>query len=297
MENNAIDPVMQRVMSEQSQGPQTRIDLFKKLEEILNKPIVSFFTSFLYPVSIEDQDTDILAGILQMSTLEKGLILIISSPGGNGLAAERMINVCRTYSKTGNYTIIVPGKAKSAATMVCFGADLIMMGPTSELGPVDPQILINDGGIHRHIGAYDIVNSYNELFSGAVKEKGNIEPYLQQLGMYDASIIKNLESTIDLSKSISIRALKSGMMLNQDDKKIEKNIRIFLDPENTKNHGRPIFMDIAKECGLNVKGFDPQSPEWKLIYELYIRTNHYVSTRVSKCIETKDHSFSTPRPN
>ena len=47
-----------------------------------------------------------------MMDLEKGLILLISSPGGNGLAAERIINICRTYSKTGEYTVIVPGKSE-----------------------------------------------------------------------------------------------------------------------------------------------------------------------------------------
>lgn len=82
-----------------------------------------------------------------MMDLSKGLIIMINSPGGDGLAAERIINVCRSYSGTGEYQVIVPGKAKSAATMVCFGASAIYMSPTSELGPVDPQIVIVDNEI------------------------------------------------------------------------------------------------------------------------------------------------------
>ena len=60
---------------------------------------------------------------------------MINSPGGSGLAAERMINVLRSYSGIGEYWAIVPAKAKSAATMVCLGASKILMGPASELGP------------------------------------------------------------------------------------------------------------------------------------------------------------------
>ena len=30
---------------------------------------------------------------------------------------------------------------------------------------------------------------------------------------------------------------------------------------------------------------------WELIYELYVRINNYVKTKVSKCIESENHSF------
>ncbi|GAH14065.1 unnamed protein product, partial [marine sediment metagenome] len=42
--------------------------------------------------------------------LSKGLALIINSPGGSGLAAERIINVCRSYSGTEEFWAIVPNK-------------------------------------------------------------------------------------------------------------------------------------------------------------------------------------------
>lgn len=290
------DPVIQRFMDEQNQGHRTRVPLLRKLEEILEKPIVTFFTSFSYPVAMEDQDVDMLAGILQMMDLSKGVIIIVSSPGGDGLAAERMINVCRTFSKTGTYDVVVPGKAKSAATMFCFGANKILMGPTSELGPVDPQLRIMEGGVTKYISAHHIVTSYDELFKGAVSEKGNLEPYLQQLGNFNASIIKAYRSSISLSKSITIQALKSGMMSNKTEDEIGKCMDVFLDPANTQTHGRPIFLKNTKECGLNTEGIEPKSETWMLIYELYIRTNHFVSTYVSKCIENKEHSFVAPPP-
>jgi len=45
------------------------------------------------------------------------------------------------------------------------------------------------------------------------------------------------------------------------------------------------------DCGLKIEPKDVKDKFWELVYELYIRTNNFVSTRASKCIESKDHSF------
>ena len=241
--------VIAQVQAEQAQGHPTRAHLFAPLEEHLGMPVVTFFTSFLYPVMIEDDDADMLESVLQELDLTNGLALCISSPGGDGLAAERIINVCRSYSKTGEYVTIVPGKAKSAATMVCFGGSKIQMGPTSELGPIDPQLAI--GG--RRFSVFNIVESYEDLFRRAVKEKGNLEPYLQQLENYDEREIKELRSALALSDDIAVRALASGMMKGTDEAEIKQKIATFLSPQRTKVHGRAIYRDEARQCGLNIE--------------------------------------------
>ncbi|MBO1224139.1 MAG: hypothetical protein JYX80_06900 [Candidatus Scalindua sediminis] len=129
MPRSQYDPVISKVLDEQRQGHETRRKIFVELEKKLQKPVISFFTSFVYPVMIEDQDVDMLEGLLQKMDLSNGLAVVISSPGGSGLAAERIINICRSYSETNEFTVIVPNKAKSAATMVCFGAKEIIMSP------------------------------------------------------------------------------------------------------------------------------------------------------------------------
>ena len=78
---------------------------------------------------------------------------------------------------------MVPRMAKSAATMICLGANEIIMSSTSELGPIDPQILIRDeqGKPVRYQAAHEIIDSYNELMDMANITKGRLEPFLQQL--------------------------------------------------------------------------------------------------------------------
>ena len=246
---------------------ETRRQLFVDLASDLDRPVITFFTSFRYPVAMIDEDVQALEDLLRTLDLSKGVAVMICSPGGSGLAAERMINVLRSYSGTGEYWAIVPGKAKSAATMVCLGASRIFMGPASELGPVDPQIVFREQVVPVH----HVINSYKQLFEGAEQTTGNIEPYLQQLANYDASMISHLETEQDLATDIAVRYLQNGGMLaEKSERKIKEAIKVFLLPQHTKAHGRPIYHKEAKDCGLDVEVVDTGSDRWNLIYELYI---------------------------
>ncbi len=283
--------VIQRVMAEENQSHETRRSIYAQLESELKRPVVSLFTSFRFPVMLEDTDANMLEGILQKMDLSKGLALVISSPGGSGLAAERIINVCRTYSGTGEYWAIVPGKAKSAATIVCFGASKIIMAGTSELGTIDPQVTYVTGDTVQRFSVYNIVKSYEDLFSRAVSEKGNLQPYLQQLQNYDEREIKEFRSALSLSGDMAVKALKSGMMSDKSEKKIKEKMIGFLTPKKVKVHGRPIYAEESSNCGLNIELRDVKEMFWQILYELYIRLDNFVSTKVAKCIESEKHSF------
>ncbi len=284
--------VIQQVLEERFQGHGTRKRLYLELENEVGVPIISFLTSFTYAVTIEDNDADMLEGVLQKCDLSKGFALLLSSPGGSGLAAERITNICRSYSGTGKYTVIIPGKAKSAATMICLGAFKLIMGKTSELGTIDPQRVVEEDGVVKWFSIFNLIRSYEDLFEKAVKEKGNLQPYLQQLANYDEREIAEFKSALSLSEDIAIKALKTGMLSNLSEDEIKEQIKIFLTPEKVKVHGRPIYAQGALDCGLSVDIKDVKERFWSLVYELYVRLNNYVSTNnVVKCVECKDYSF------
>lgn len=287
--------VYQQTQIEMNQLHPMRTELYRKIEKLIGRPVISFFTSFNQPVQIEDTDADIIQGILGDMDLSNGLALVINSPGGDGLAAERVINVCRSYSGTGDFWAIVPGKAKSAATMICMGAVKIMMAPSSELGPVDPQIIRQEDGNLKMFSAYSLVETYKKLFRGAVRAKGNLQPYIQQLANFDQREIAMYESYIELADDIAIKSLQSGMMKGKSKATIQKNVKIFLDPKaGTVAHGRPIYSPEAAKCGLNIEELDVQSTLWKHLYELYVRIDTFVSRSASKAVESKDNGFHTP---
>jgi len=215
------------------------------------------------------------------------IMVILNSPGGQALAAERIANVFRAYSDN-KYEVIIPHMAKSAATMICFGAAKIHMSRTAELGPVDPQLTFKDDtGRVVPISAQEYVRSYQKLIDDAVSDKPKrIEPYIQQLNRYDSRYIEKLISAQSLSKDISIRLLKTLMLAKFSEKEIEEKIQVFLSQVKTSSHGRMINYAGVKECGLVVELIDLRSGLWNAIWELYVRCDYAVSNICKKVIES-----------
>ena len=73
------------------------------------------------------------------------LHLLLDTPGGDGESAIRLVR--QAQSRCRELSVIVPDRAKSAGTILALGAHRIVMGPTSDLGPIDPQFLYSDGRI------------------------------------------------------------------------------------------------------------------------------------------------------
>jgi hypothetical protein len=65
-------------------------------------------------------------------------ILILVTEGGNPDVAYRIARCLQeTYE---SFTVVVAGWCKSAGTLICIGADAIIMGDLGELGPLDIQL-------------------------------------------------------------------------------------------------------------------------------------------------------------
>lgn len=282
------------VDDELKQAHSTRKALFRRLQRLLGMPVLTYFTNFYQADGIvEASDADVLEALLQGIDTANGLALIISSPGGDGLVAERIIRICRSYSRTGRFTAIVPAKAKSAATLICLGAESIVMGPTSELGPVDPQVTFGVGADAGWYSAYNIVNGYEALFRSAMEAQGNLEPYLHQLMHYNPLDIQELRSAIELSDDIAIKALASDMLKGMPEEEIKARIKMFLEPSTKKVHGRAIHRDEAVACGLKVEFWEVDQLRWRTLYELYTRTQRFMRGRASKCMETSTDAWCT----
>lgn len=166
------------------------------------------------------------------------------------------------------------------------------MGKTSELGPVDPQWLIEENSNAKIYSVYRMVQNYKTLFDEAVKTKGNIQPFLQQLSTYDPRDIADYETALETADDIAIKALKSGVLAGRTEDQIKGDVEMFLKPETVKTHGRAIYAADAQKCGLNVDLRNPDDTLWKKVYELFMRLNNFVSrNKITKCIETVEYSY------
>lgn len=295
MTNNAYKTVQEETFQHHS----TRKKIFTELEEKLDgRKVVALFTSFSHPVQLTDDDCDLLQSVLQELDLKNGLALILSTPGGDGLAAERIVNICRAYSGTGDFWAVVPSKAKSAGTIICMGASKILMAPSSELGPVDPQIIRLENGQRRAFSAESLVSLYERLFEEAVQSQGRLEPYLQQLQNFDEREVDAYRAAIKLAEDIAVKALISGHMKETAEDEIREKIQVFLKPDaGTLTHGRAIYAPQAKDSGLPVEDMVVTDDTWRKVYDLYVRLDRFVSMEACKTVESSDEAFHIPAPN
>src|SRR5579883_2031384 len=68
----------------------------------------------------------------------KKITLVLYTLGGDALAAWNLVNLLRLFCD--DLEILVPRKAHSAGTLMCLGADRIIMTKQATLGPIDPSI-------------------------------------------------------------------------------------------------------------------------------------------------------------
>ncbi len=283
-----------KLLKETHQHPSLRQAAIKAIGEHFNAFVITYFCSFNNPDAlITDDDAEMIEGILSAEYDSGRLLLIINAPGGMALAAERIANVCREYSKS-KFEVLVPHMAKSAATMIAFGASVIHMSPTAELGPVDPQVpYTTPDGRQIWISAAEYIRSYDGLMeTGTRGDVKRLEPIVQQLSRYDDRYIEQLKSAQQLSEDISVKLLSSGMMKAFSEDDIRSKIRPFLVQEETASHGRMLAAKRTKMCGLNVELIDLKGELWDTIWELYVRSDWIVKRQSGKIIESAQSALS-----
>jgi len=289
--------IWKRIQDEMGQSFPLRKTALKTITKFFeNRFIISFYTSFRYGASIEENDFEMLRTILVSSKTIKNrkILFIINSPGGNPLAAEKIIKLLSEYSNN-DFWVLIPGTAKSAATLICFGSSKMILSPISELGPIDLQI---DRGNGTLMPTFTIVEAYDKLMEKGInlQDGKQITPILQQLQSFDPSEIEQFRRINELSSDIAVKVLKHCMMKGVSQKEIEKVINIFTDPEKSKTHGRPIFgSDIARvdENGyFKVECIKTTDKIWHDITEYHLRmVAHMRGNQIVKIIESEEDSI------
>lgn len=122
------------------------IEFQEKFRLLLNQEIENFSISKTYNIVIlyDDStmlksDADKIYSTVTTFDKKKPVLMVLLSSGGVPGSAYLIGKLCREYSN-GQFLVVVPRHAKSAATLLCCAANEIHMGSLSELGPIDPQI-------------------------------------------------------------------------------------------------------------------------------------------------------------
>ena len=249
-----------------------RQSLIQEIEKKTKRRLIVYTANFQHAAgAIQRQDILVMEDLLRIvsDSGAKEIDLMIQSPGGELSATEKILEMIRNRFKS--FRLIVPNEAKSAATMLGLGSDEIVMGHTSELGQIDPQILKPlPNGSFTFIPAYALINTL-ETIKDKINKKEPYQMYLPILSNIEPEMIDICSKVIAESKEIAEEWLKKYMLKN-DGKKAKKIVEDLSSTKVFKTHGKLISAKEAKELGLNIKILDKEDELWKLIWELYYRS-------------------------
>lgn len=257
--------------------------LIRKIQRQTNRKLLTYCGLFAHPGGIiTNEDAESIESILRSCDLSKfqGLDLMINSPGGMPEAAGDIIRVCKTY--TTSFRVIVPNMAMSAATLLAMGSDRIVMSDTSKLGPIDPQMVYQtkEGAFMR------AAQSFIQAFGSLVQEANQLSAanqtvtaHLHLLTKQDPSWIVECVRARKATEQLAIRVLKNGMLNGKTDAEVAEVASKFLKKGDAESHGTRISPEEALNMGLNIERVARDSEYWNLVWQLYVRLDHYTRSK------------------
>jgi len=253
--------------------------LIQKYQKQERRKLIVYHALLAHPGSIiTNEDSEMLESILRSCDMSgfQGLDLMVHSPGGLPEAAGDIIGVCRTHSTS--FRVIVPNMAMSAATVLAMGSDRIVMSPTSKLGPIDPQMVYQtkEGPLMR--AAKSFIDAFTSLVGQANALAGQNQPiaaHLHLLTKQDPSWIVECVRARNATEALACRVLKNGMLSSKSAEEIRVVVKSFLEKGDIESHGSRITPEEARTMGLQIELVARDSDYWKLVWELYVRADHY----------------------
>jgi hypothetical protein len=170
---------------------------------------------------------------------------------------------------TAQLRVVVPDYAKSAGTLMVLGADRVVMSDTSELGPIDPQVVLADGNGNRiphSVQCY--LDAYDEHAHTLNHDPDNTSAQIM-MAKLDPATVKLFEAVRARAREFAEDQLKKGMFRKGGNWSLAA--AALLDTKRWQSHGQMISWEDAQDpkIGLVVEYLDPKSEAWQQYWLLY----------------------------
>jgi hypothetical protein len=268
-------------------------ELFARYSELSDgRRLVAYFAKVEHPnAAMLPSDVAPMTALLEREDSTENLDLWINSPGGSAQTAEKIVAACRAVS-SGEFRVVVPNMAKSAATMTALCSDQVVMGYLSELGPIDPQVPVRVGGMVRYVSAQSFLDGQKAVLrevAAAQQKKEPVIGHLQLLNAPDMSAawIKEMEREIKFGQDMVSKHLRKYMLPRLHpgaDSKVlgQRAARIARDLSQANkrfSHGRMIGAAESRDSlGLDVEVLDKSDERWQLVWEIWVRMEIFLQT-------------------
>ena len=188
----------------------------------------------------------------------KKLAVFLHSYGGDAGSAYLMVKMLREIAdEIHGY---VPSRAKSAATLFMLGTNKIIMGPTSELGPVDPLVIYPVLGTW--MPAKAVIKATEEILP-----RLRVSPEAPPLAVLpvDPAHIGLCHLAIEDAEKYTRLLIKEYNLRGKKDEEINNVIKFLV--EGYPSHSFALSYDECKRIGLNVE--KRNMIEWRDVWEIY----------------------------
>lgn len=236
--------------------------LIRDVQLLTGRPLVVYFASPFLSSSIRNEDVRRLYEVVRpFEGME--IDLMIETGGGETDATEGLVSMMQKVVKS--FRAIVPLRAKSNGTLLCLAAEKILMGPTSELGPIEPSV--------GYIPASILTSS----------EYRNIDFALHQKALYAHK----------QTRALAEKLLQTGAMRGRTRKEIKATIDALCTRNSYPSHGSVINLDEAKILHLNIETINGIDDVWRKIFFLHSFYSYDSELRdISKYFEQETISHS-----
>ena len=271
----------------------TNIEKISNLRE--QRAVIVYASAFLQKkrsiapdISINNEDINGFMSIIKDMDCSKGLTLILHTPGGNPSAAEAVVKYLR--EKFNKIEVIIPTYAMSAGTMIALGADQIIMGKHSFLGPIDPQFIFGN----RAISAHSIKSQFDRARKDCEQNPENMKVWIPILSTLGLGLLEEARKSLDYSKQM-VQDWLTQYMLGDEGK--AKNVADFFIGEKHLNHGRPIgLMQIKNNLSkydFKVEALeDDDSLQEAVLTTYHLMTLFFENTLGFKLIRSSDKMWA-----
>lgn len=217
--------------------------LIRDISELSGRVVIVYYTDCSTLAQIDANDDQYVLELIREIPADQPVDLILETNGGTTDGTEKLVALLRNIN---DLRVVVPRRAKSNGTLLALAAREIVMGPCSELGPIDPMINVVDG---QPVPAQFIV--------AAASAGRELDPVLLETAKHA------IAQTEKLAKSL----LEVGMCSGAPEK-VKKLVKQLATRDHYHSHGAVIDAHEAQDLGLNVKFVSYDDEYWNWVWLL-----------------------------
>ena len=201
---------------------------------------------------------------------------MLQSNGGDADVAEKLVFMI--WERASELRVVITDRAKSAATLMALAANEIIMGSTSELGPIDPQVAMptpEGGTVGRP--AQSVLDGLEAI---AKKSGGTtLNPaYYPLLVRLDPALVDFCNKAITRSQQFAEKWL-SLHMLPRAKARAKRIAKKLANVKTYTSHGMVIDWRQATKLGLKINYLRQADPLWQKFWNLHLTYEVLASTQ------------------